>query len=157
SSPTGFAAAGAAAGALPPGTPNLELNVPRPSTAALASGASPIQRISYEEKAPPPLRVIEPASAGESGHDSLLNDLAPPLQGTETGAGDVGSRRRVMRPTNAETGDGGDSMPSSASKSPTTLPDAILMAAPESKEARESKSSSDLPARPEKRDASLPG
>src|SRR5262249_4024083 len=132
----------------PPGTPNLDLNLANPPTAALATGA-PIQRTAYEEKLPPPLRVVEQTPA-TSTHDQLLADLT----GTDAST-DSGSRRRAMRPANAESSDG-DSAPAPTAKSPAALPDAILMAVPESKDPKDTKASADAGPRREKHDASLP-
>ncbi|MBI1915510.1 MAG: hypothetical protein HYS12_12360 [Planctomycetes bacterium] len=146
---TQFPAAGAAAGAVPSGTPNLALNLASPPAAALASAGSPIQRTTYEEKLPPPLRVVEPPSAA-SAHDSLLPDLTRPLACTDAGS-EAGNHRHVMRPP-AETGDGSDGSPVPAAKSPTGLPDSILMAAPESKEPKEGKGSADASPRTDKQD-----
>jgi len=149
--PPSASAAGATAGANPPGTPTLDLNASRSSSSAPPSTPSPIQRTSFEEK---PLRVIEPSSSSGS-HDALLSDLARPLDGSDSATTDVGSRRRVMRPPTPETGDASES---SSVKTPPALPEALLMAAPESKEGKEIKDPKDPKegVRPDKQDDKRP-
>ena len=156
--PPSVVAAGATAGVLPPGTPNLDLNPARSTSSALPSAPAPIQQTSFEDK---PLRVIEPTSSSGS-HDALLTDLARPLDGSDPGTTPVGSRRRAMRPRTTDTG---DTNPDSAlaSSSPPALPDALLMAAPEPKEPRETKESKEpkegtqLDRQDDKRPSLLPG
>src|SRR5207302_10588944 len=76
------------------------------------------------------LHVIEPPAGGSAGSQDPLHDLARPLTVPDGGTadnGDVGTRRRVMRPPTAETSDGPDASPA-VRTTPPAMPNALLWA-----------------------------